>query len=145
MSSRRTIPHRWRLGSMVVLMLAALILGLGGASASGVTGPGPGLADCGPGRNSAPVAELDVPNGAAILEHIPHSAVTPEITDPKGPLHDGPLHLILYAGVVCGLPVIGPIPDPSLPAPVYRDVLIVVRPDGDAWYLGEVDFTGFKS
>src|SRR5438128_1969377 len=86
-------------GVRIALLAGALVLAMAAAASAGNLpgGPGPGLADCGPGKNSTPTAQLDVPNGAAVLKHVPNLAYTPEISDASGPLHDGPLHLVLYA------------------------------------------------
>lgn len=90
------------------------------------------------------LAEFDVPDGPSIEEFLPELvATTPEITDPSGPLHEGPLHVVVFAGPHQAVPMYPPVPvegdfEPYIPV----DVVCVVRSDGDPWYFSGVDLSG---
>jgi len=86
-------------------------------------------------------AEFDIPNGPALLERVP-LGISPEISEPGGPLHDGPLHVVVFRGPHLGVPVHRPLMAPGdLPPPT--DVVCVIRPDGDTYYYSGVDLTNF--
>jgi hypothetical protein len=86
-------------------------------------------------------AEFDILNGPALLERVP-LGISPEISEPGGPLHDGPLHVVVFRGPHLGVPVHRPLMAPDdLPPPT--DVVCVVRPDGDTYYYSGVDLTKF--
>jgi hypothetical protein len=129
-------------GATIVLAASSLIVVVVAASVVGA--PLTGLISCGNGNVTAPVfAELDVPDGASIFKHLPNLGKTPEISDPSGPLHNGPLHVTIFKGQVCGLPALMPPLQSGAPAPVFKDVVRVTRADGDAWYFSGVDLTTF--
>jgi hypothetical protein len=97
---------------------------------------------CGRDQAGVPVlAEFDVPNGPALLDVVP-LGISPEISDPNGPVHEGPLHVVIFKGPHLGMPAHRPfVTPPDLPPPT--DVVCVITPDGATYYYSEVDLTDF--
>lgn len=87
------------------------------------------------------LAEFDVPNGPALLDVVP-LGISPEISDPNGPVHDGPLHVVIFKGQHLAVPEHRPFAaPPDLPPPT--DVVCVITPNGETHYYSEVDLTDF--
>lgn len=130
-------------GILLAIPVAAYLLALAAAAASNL----PILPEGSCARDEAGVpvfAEFDVPNGPALAQFLPELvAGTPEITDPNGPLHQGPLHVVVFAGRHDAVPAYPALPDEGMSYDDYApvDVVCIVRPDGDPWYFSSVDLT----
>lgn len=136
---RRRSPGRTML-LLLVIPAGSLLLVIAAANAANIPVVSPG--SCGRDQAGVPVlAEFDVPNGPALLERVP-LGISPEISEPGGPLHDGPLHVVVFRGPHLSVPVHRPLRAPhDLPPPT--DVVCVIRPDGDTYYYSSVDLTTF--
>jgi hypothetical protein len=138
--------RRGHLTRNAILIVALTLIAV--ALAASVNGaPSTGLVSCGPGSNPAPIfAEVDLPDGASIFKHFPNFGITPEISNPNGPLHRGPLHVTIFKGQVCGIPALGPVLQPGISRQaVFTNVVRITKSDGDAWYFSDVDLTTFVS
>jgi hypothetical protein len=124
-----------------VFAAVVLAIALPGASYAAPTG----LVSCGASNVPDLVADFDVPNGLSVFEHLPLLGLTPELSDPAGPLYTGPLNVTVFAGDVCGVPVHLPLlaggASSSVSSPVLHNVVRITRTDGDAWYLSDVDLS----
>ncbi len=140
---RRSASHRSKwlplllwLGTFAgVLLLAGSSLGAEPASQT--------FTSCdGAAAPAAVMAEFDVSAGSDLFLHFPALGITPEISDPSGPLHNGPLHVRAIRGPVCNLPVFVPL-GPAGTAPKAGNLILVTRPDGDLWVFGYGDFSTY--
>jgi hypothetical protein len=113
-------------------------------TASAATPPVPAYTSCN-SLTAAPVlAEFDVPDGASLFKHFPALGITPEISNPGGPLHNGPLHIVALKGPVCNLPIYSPLLQPGAVAPlVFGNIIRVIKPDHDEWDIGYGDYDTF--
>ena len=98
--------------------------------------------------NQAPRAVFDVADRADLARHLPGLATAPEVAgdsilqngEPAG-LED-PLHVTVFDCLpwgsipTIGGPMRGPVPD------AIRNVVVVQRLDGNAWWFAEVNLTG---
>jgi hypothetical protein len=117
----------------------------------GTVGPEPDFGSC--DRDEAVLAEFYVPDRGAIRQHIPGLAYTPEVEGepilvngvPAGLSEPGQLHVVVLKCLrYSQIPIIGlASPDGSLPENVPH-VVIISTSTGDAWYFGDVSFTGLR-
>jgi hypothetical protein len=125
-----------------VIATLALTVVIVAKSEASVISP-PAFTACNSPGVAAPVfAEFELPDGASIFKHFPALGITPEISDPSGPLHNGPLHLQALQGPVCNVPVFGPLHQ-GAPAPSFGNLILVTRADGDEWVFGYGSFDTF--
>lgn len=99
--------------------------------------------DCSTGGGSTVFADIRIASGSSLLTHFPALGDTPEISDPNGPLHAGPLHVIALNGPVCSIPAYGPIPASDSSRERAGNVLRVIAADGDEWDFGYGDYATF--
>jgi hypothetical protein len=88
------------------------------------------------------VAETTVANGAAVKTLLPKLGGTPEL-DPGGPLSKGPLKVVVYEGAFEGIPAFPPLVEGQIQETVFHNVVCIITPSGDPWYLSDVDLDGF--
>jgi hypothetical protein len=87
------------------------------------------------------LAEFDVSSGDAIAVSLPGLANAPEL-DPGGPLHDGPLHVVVFLRHE-GIPVIGQLMPDGGGTPVAREnVVCIATATGDEWFYSSVSLDG---
>lgn len=125
---------------LALLGISSAAIALVAATATAVGLPIVPPGSCGRDSAGVPVlAEFDIPNGPAIAQVVPDLSGAIEFTDPAGPLHDGPLHVVVFRGPHHGVLVIGAPPLEGQEPRVPTDVVCIVRPDGDPWYFSSVD------